>query len=108
MLKIDKACYWRKYRKQEIHSMNVSLTPELEKFVAAKVESGLYNSASEVVREALRLLEEHDRARSAQLAVFNQELGARLAALDRGERIEPEAARQRLQQKSRERKRLSA
>jgi len=43
--------------------MNVSLTPELDKFVAAKVDSGLYNSASEVVREALRLLEEHDRGR---------------------------------------------
>lgn len=88
--------------------MNVSLTPELEKFVATKVESGLYNSASEVVREALRLLEEHDRARKTQLAAFNQELGARLAALDREERIEPDAARQRLQQKSRERRKLSA
>ena len=52
--------------------MNVSLTPELEKFVSAKVESGRYNSASEVVREALRLLEEHDSARAAQLAEFNQ------------------------------------
>jgi len=40
--------------------MNVSLTPELENFVSAKVDSGRYNSASEVVREALRLLEEHD------------------------------------------------
>jgi len=48
--------------------MNVSLTPELEKFVSAKVGSGRYNSASEVVREALRLLEEHDSARAAQLA----------------------------------------
>ena len=36
--------------------MNVSLTPELEKFVSAKVETGRYSSASEVVREALRLL----------------------------------------------------
>ena len=88
--------------------MNVSLTPELNKFVAAKVKSGLYNSASEVVREALRLLEEHDRARSAQLAAFNQELGARLASLDRGESVDPEKARKRLEQKSRERRRLSA
>ena len=55
--------------------MNVSLTPELDRFVAGKVESGRYNSASEVVREALRLLEEHDRARSAQLAAFNHEVG---------------------------------
>ena len=88
--------------------MNVPLTPELDRFVAGKVESGRYNSASEVVREALRLLEEHDRARSAQLAAFNQELGARLAALDSGEHVKPEAARQRLEQKSRERRRLSA
>ncbi len=88
--------------------MNVSLTPELEKFVAGKVASGRYNSASEVMREALRLLEEHDQARSAQLAAFNQELGQRLAALDRGEHVDPATARKRLQQKSAVRKRHSA
>jgi antitoxin ParD1/3/4 len=38
--------------------MNVSLTPELEKLVTRKVQSGLYQSASEVVREGLRLLED--------------------------------------------------
>lgn len=43
--------------------MNVSLTPELEKLVNEKVESGLYQTASEVVREALRLLKERDHAR---------------------------------------------
>lgn len=43
--------------------MNVSLTPELEKFVEGKVESGLYNNASEVVREGLRLLKEHNEIR---------------------------------------------
>ena len=43
--------------------MNVSLTPELKKFVDGKVESGLYNNASEVVREGLRLLKEHDEIR---------------------------------------------
>lgn len=80
--------------------MNVSLTAELDKFVAGKVESGLYTSASEVVREALRLLEEHDRARSAQIAAFNRELGARLASLDRGEHVKPATARMRLAQKS--------
>jgi antitoxin ParD1/3/4 len=88
--------------------MNVSLTPELDNFVTGKVESGRYNSASEVVREALRLLEEHDRARSAQLAAFNQEIATRLASLDRGEHVKPGAARQRLEQKSRQRRKLSA
>ena len=43
--------------------MNVSLTPELEKFIDGKVGSGLYNNASEVVREGLRLLKEHDEVR---------------------------------------------
>jgi antitoxin ParD1/3/4 len=80
--------------------MNVSLTPELEKFVSAKVESGRYNSASEVVREALRLLEEHDQARAAQLAELNHEIGRRLASLDRGEAVKPAEARARLQRKS--------
>jgi len=43
--------------------MNVSLTPELERFVQGKVQSGLYNNASEVVREGLRLLKETDDVR---------------------------------------------
>lgn len=80
--------------------MNVSLTPELEKFVSTKVESGRYNSASEVVREALRLLEEHDHAKAAQLAEFNQELGRRLDSLDRGQHVDPAEARARLRRKS--------
>ena len=80
--------------------MNVSLTPELEQFVSAKVQSGRYNSASEVVREALRLLEEHEQGRGAQLTEFNRELGRRLAALDRGEAVNPAEARARLQRKS--------
>ena len=88
--------------------MNVSLTRELEKFVSGKVESGRYNSASEVVREALRLLEEHDSARAAQLAEFNGELGRRLAALDRGEIVDPAEARARLQRKSEQRRKRSA
>ena len=40
--------------------MNVHLTPELEQLVQSKVKSGRYNSASEVIREALRLLEQRD------------------------------------------------
>jgi antitoxin ParD1/3/4 len=43
--------------------MNVSLTPELERFINLTVERGYYNSASEVVREALRMLKEVEDAR---------------------------------------------
>jgi antitoxin ParD1/3/4 len=41
--------------------MNVSLTPELEQYIRTKVDSGRYLSASEVVREALRLLEQKEK-----------------------------------------------
>lgn len=88
--------------------MNVSLTPELDKFVAAKVASGRYTSASEVVREALRLLEEQDRTRSSKLAAFNRELEARLESLNRGSYIEPEVVWAELEQKSRERRKRRA
>ena len=54
--------------------MNVSLTPQLEELVKRKVESGLYGSASEVMREALRLLEEHDRLRSIRLKELRAEI----------------------------------
>ena len=84
--------------------MNVSLTPELERFVQAKVESGRYNSASEVIREELRLLEDHEGARAAQLAEFNRELSRRLASLDRGERVDPTEVRSRLEGRSEERR----
>ena len=88
--------------------MNVSLTPELEKFVADEVESGRYNSASEVVREALRLLEEHDQDRATRLAEFNQELGRRLQSLDSGKHVKPAEARDRLQRKSEQRRKSRA
>ena len=47
--------------------MNINLTPELEDLVRRKVASGRYNSASEVVREALRLMEQQDEVRAVRL-----------------------------------------
>jgi antitoxin ParD1/3/4 len=54
--------------------MNVNLTPQLEELVRSKVESGLYGSASEVVREALRLMDEQDRIRAAKLEQLRAEV----------------------------------
>jgi antitoxin ParD1/3/4 len=62
-------------------AMNVSLTPELEQLVQDKVRSGRYNSASEVVREALRLLEERDRLRELRA----EELRRRVAGGSSGD-----------------------
>ncbi len=67
--------------------MNVSLTPQLEELVRSKVASGMYNSASEVVREALRLLEEHDRIRTMKLQTLRAELQESIDAIDRGEAV---------------------
>lgn len=49
--------------------MNVSLTPELEKLVNDKVKSGLYNSASEVIREGLRALQKDELRREILLGI---------------------------------------
>ena len=73
--------------------MNVNLTPQLESLIKQKVASGLYNSASEVVREALRLLEDQDRRRAAMLERLRQDIRD---GLDSGDPVawEPEAVRQ--------------
>jgi len=55
-------------------TMNVSLTPELEELVNRKVTSGMYHSASEVIREGLRLLKEQDILREARLSALRQDI----------------------------------
>jgi len=64
--------------------VHVSLTPKLEELVRGKVESGLYNNASEVVREALRLMQEHDEVRRLKLERLREELAKGEADLAAG------------------------
>jgi antitoxin ParD1/3/4 len=59
---------------------NVNLTPQLEELVRSKVASGLYASASEVVREALRLMDEQDRLREAKLEQLRSDVRQGLAS----------------------------
>lgn len=54
--------------------MNVSLTPELEELINQKVESGLYTSASEVIREGLRLLKEQDELKRMRQEELRREV----------------------------------
>jgi antitoxin ParD1/3/4 len=56
-------------------SMNVSLPPELEARVRQRVESGMYGSASEVIREALRLFEAYEQVKTAKLDSLRQDIG---------------------------------
>jgi antitoxin ParD1/3/4 len=55
-------------------TLNINLTPQLEKLVRQKVESGRYNSASEVVREALRLMETQNELHSLQLERLRRDI----------------------------------
>ncbi len=65
--------------------MNVSLTPELEEFVHQRVRSGRYTSASEVVREALRLLADRDELREFRLQEIRAKVAEGLSAADAGD-----------------------
>lgn len=71
--------------------MNVSLTPELEQFVQEKVKSGRYLSASEVVREALRLLEERDRIQQIKLETLRKEIMIGVEQIEHGDVVDGEA-----------------
>ena len=85
-------------------TMNVSLTPQLEKLVQDRVKSGRYTSASEVIREALRLLETHDRAIDSGLAQLRADIDAGLRQLDEGKSSPfDEAAVERIKRRGRER-----
>jgi antitoxin ParD1/3/4 len=55
-------------------TINVSLTPQLEEMVRQKVSGGLYNSVSEVVREALRLMDTQDRLQAVKLEQLRQDI----------------------------------
>jgi antitoxin ParD1/3/4 len=83
--------------------MNVSLTPELAKFVEKEVESGLYQTASEVVRAGLRRLKEDKSVRLPQVPTTLEELEAQLLQsidrLDRGEGVDGEAVFRRLRKR---------
>jgi antitoxin ParD1/3/4 len=76
--------------------MNISLTPELEQMVDDKVRSGRYASASEVIREGLRLLEEQEQLKQQRLADVRRKIDRGIEQLDRGEGISGPEARARL------------
>ncbi|AIL13449.1 type II toxin-antitoxin system ParD family antitoxin [Candidatus Paracaedibacter symbiosus] len=68
--------------------MNISLNPNLEKFIHQKIEEGYYNSASEVVRDALRLLIEKETLFKQQVDKLNQDIRLGLTQLAEGKGIE--------------------
>lgn len=69
----------------EVKTMNVSLTPQLEHCIKQKVAKGRCNSVSEVVREALRLLEERDALQALKLEALRKDIYPGLESLDNGQ-----------------------
>lgn len=77
-------------------SLNVSLTPELDRFVQERVASGRYQTASEVIREGLRLLEEQERQRDAAFEALREKLRRGAQQAERGELVSAEQVLQKI------------
>ena len=77
-------------------SLNVSLTPQLDRFVQDRVATGRYQTASEVVREGLRLLEREERNQTAAYRSLKNKLRRAEAQADRGEFVAPAQVRRKI------------
>jgi antitoxin ParD1/3/4 len=69
-------------------TVNISLTPELGAFLQRRVKSGRYQTTSEVVREALRLLQHQERERVQGLKLLKTKLQRGAAQAERGELLD--------------------
>lgn len=82
-------------------TLTVSLTPELDGFVSSKVDSGRFISASEVVREGLRLLEEREARRDMELARLRGQIAEGLRQAHAGDVVDGESVFRELERRER-------
>ena len=85
-------------------TVNISITPELDAFLQAKVESGRYQTTSEVVREALRLLERQEQERDEAFNQLKAKLDQGAAQAERGELLDGDEVFEELRQMIEERR----
>jgi antitoxin ParD1/3/4 len=69
---------------------NIALTPHFDQFVKQKVDSGRYQSASEVVREGLRLMEQAEQERQSSLADVRQKIHEGYLQVKNGQTVDPD------------------
>ena len=79
--------------------MNISLTRELEQYVQDKLSSGMYTSASEVIRTSLRLMHAQEGLQSQRVAQLNQAIDVGLEQLARGQKVEGSVSYQKMKTK---------
>ena len=89
-------------------TVNVSITPELDAFLQARVKSGRYQTTSEVVREALRLLERHELERDHAFQQLKAKLEQGAAEAERGELLDGDEVFEELKDMIEERRRSRA
>ncbi|KAM3096735.1 type II toxin-antitoxin system ParD family antitoxin [Phormidesmis sp. 146-35] len=80
--------------------MDVSLTPEIERFIHSQVESGKYGSAADVIQAGIWLLEERDRIYKGRFEELCREVSIGVEQLDQGERLDGRAVIEQLRQKN--------
>lgn len=79
-------------------TVNISLTPELGAFLQSRVSSGQYQTTSEVVREALRLLQRQEKERAAGLKELRARLQRGATQAEQGELLDAEEVFEELRQ----------
>ena len=89
-------------------TVNISITPELDAFLQSRVKSGRYQTTSEVVREALRLLERHELDREEAILQLKAKLERGAGQAERGELIDGDEVFDELRQMIDERRRSKA
>ncbi|MBN3872423.1 MULTISPECIES: ribbon-helix-helix domain-containing protein [unclassified Nostoc] len=70
--------------------MSISLTPDQERFIQTKLQSGKYRSAEEALEIALRLLDEYDRADAKWIEDVREKIDAAILASDKTPPIDGE------------------
>jgi len=85
--------------------MNVNLGTVFDSFIAKLLQSGLYQSQSEIVREGLRLLKEREELKNLRLAELRKEIAVGSDQADRGEFVDGPQAFAKIRRRSAKRKR---
>lgn len=79
--------------------MNISLTPELERFIQEKVACGMYTSASEVIRESLRLMHTHDDVQKQRIWDLSRAIDIGMEQLSQKRVVDGPTSREKMKRK---------
>ena len=73
-------------------TLNISLTPELSKYIDTQLETGLYTSSSELIREALRIFKDYNEVKANTILEMKKQIEAGIEQANAGEVIDGEQA----------------